>query len=131
MKNSLTNAQPGDVVAVDFGPYIHVGILSDRRDGRTTEPLVLSATRRRGAVAEEPISAFAQGRAVVRHGYPGALPRSTVLARARALVGRPWHLLFDNCEHFVREVHGVPRASPQIRAAAAVALIFFIVASGE
>ena len=119
--------QPGDVLAVDFGLYAHVGVLSDRLDERTDEPLVFSSTWRRGAIHEEPISEFAQGRPVVRVGYPGALPRATVVSRARALVGRPWNLLWDNCEHFVREAHGLRRISPQVRTAAVVATVLFVV----
>ena len=129
MHYPITRARPGDVVAVNFGLYEHVGILSDGRDWRTNQPLVFSATRRHGCVAEEPLAAFAQGRGVASRGFPGRLPRATVLARARALVGRRWHLFFDNCEHFVRQAHGLRRESPQLQAAGALMVVSLAIAA--
>src|SRR6185436_17217370 len=101
--------RPGDVVAVSFGFYRHVGLVSDSLHWPTAEPLVFSGTARLGIFAEEPLSAFAQNRVVTYDGYPGALPRREVIQRARSLLGQPWHLLFNNCEHLVREAHGLPR----------------------
>lgn len=115
----------GTAVAVSFGFYRHVGIVSDRMlDG---VPLVISASKRRGLTAEEPWAEFCGGRAVTTLAIETELPAVEVLARARSCLGRRWDLFFWNCEHMVRFAYGLPHQSPQVRkwarrAAAAIAV---------
>ncbi|MCB2102027.1 MAG: hypothetical protein KDE22_14215 [Rhodobacterales bacterium] len=117
---ALAEHRPGTVVAARFGFYKHVGIVSDRwdRDG----PMVISNSKRSGHGAEEGMRLFAAGTPVRIVGFPGTLPPDEVLARARAVMTRPYDLLTWNCEHFIRHAHGLPRYSPQMRAAMGIGL---------
>jgi hypothetical protein len=130
MSNPVIRLQPGDVVVVSFGLYNHEGIVSDSWDWTRNEPCVFSATSRRGMVAEEPLSLFRQGRSFTVRPYPSATPRSIVVQRARTMLGRRWSLLFANCEHFVRDAHGLPRISPQVRTWGTAAAVAFVLFSG-
>lgn len=99
----------------------HVGIVSQVDEhGRPTH--VISNSLKLGRVAEESINDFAaEARTWKEDGYLGSRPPEQVLDAARALLGRPYSLFSDNCEHFVRRVHGVPPDSPQVRSALATA----------
>jgi hypothetical protein len=109
----LWSLPPGTVLRVSHGLYDHVGLLSDRWiDG---ERAVVSFSARNGGLIEEAFSQFASGRGVAAKGYPGQLPPLAVLARARALKGRAYAWLTFNCEHFIRNAHGLPEESPQLR----------------
>lgn len=101
----------------------HVGIVTDRSDQRGL-PHVISASKRTGLVREETWSEFTQGAAVVRQNIGGRLPSHEVLRRARSQIGEEWSLLWANCEHFVRWAHGLPRESPQLKAAVATTTVF-------
>ena len=97
----------------------HVGIVSQVDEhGRPTH--VISNSEKNGRVAEERIEAFSSptGRWDTKD-YPGILAPEDVVARARAEFGRLWTLL-DNCEHFVRRVHGIAPSSPQLAVATVV-----------
>lgn len=115
---------PGDVVSVRVkGAVRHEGIMTETGH-------VISNSRRKGGVFEESFRTFAEGRKVVNHGPRNGLNSDTVLARARSLKGRTYNPYTYNCEHFVREVYGERRHSPQkkiaLGAAALLALIVVI-----
>jgi hypothetical protein len=111
---------PGTVIGVpavwEGFEVEHVGILTDLfvHNERT----VVSSSKRRGGVVEETLVRFLDGRSGRVIGYLGTLPPRVVVARARAHIGREWSIL-DNCEHFVRRVHGLVPASPQLESALA------------
>lgn len=106
--------EPGMVLAVDFFPVTHVGI--------ATEPgWVISNSRARGGVHEEPLHAFSEGRPIRVLGHYGDLPGWHVVERARTRIGHAWNIFSNNCEHFVRWAHGVEVESPQLKAAGGVA----------
>jgi len=99
--------QPGDVVSVRTRSGIrHEGIMTET--GR-----VISNSRRRGGVYEESFRSFADGGKVINHGPRNRLDSDIVLARARARSGKNYNPYSYNCEHFVREVYGERRHSPQ------------------
>ena len=120
--------KPGYVVAVpvetSVGIVVHKGILSDRI-GPDGLPYVIHAAKFFGAIVEGPMQDFmtmARG-PLTSEGFPGKLPPVLVIARARALIGKPWKWRpWDNCEHFVHEAHGLPPKSPQVRRAGKSAL---------
>lgn len=97
------------------GQITHVGILGDRfADGL---PTVVHSSKLYRCVLEMPMRGFVE-RAVTPArslGYPGKLPESEVLARARSRIGQEWSP-FRNCEHFVTWCHGLEPSSPQLRA---------------
>lgn len=115
--------EPGDPIAVDVFPggvVTHVGIVTDVRAGPpavggVASVHVVSASARRGGVFEEPLEVFAQGGAPYRPAIARLLPRESVVARARARIGRPYRLLTDNCEHLVLHCLGHAPKSPQLR----------------
>lgn len=115
--------QPAMIVAVPIvGPLRHVGIISEPFGA--FGPLVISSSRRRNCVAEEPLDAFANGGRVIAVGYPGHLPPDVVVARARSKLGERWNLFNANCEHFVSWAHGMKVESPSLKVAlAGVALL--------
>lgn len=98
----------------------HVGIVSQVDEvGRPTH--VISNSLKLGRVAEETINEFAAEAGTWKEdGYLGGRTPAQVLDAARALLGRPYSLFSDNCEHFVRRVHGVTPASPHVAAATVV-----------
>lgn len=60
---------------------------------------------------------FADGCEITDLGIPvGSLPVAEVLERAQRLLCRPdpYHIMTNNCEHFVREACGLRILSPQI-----------------
>lgn len=131
---TLRQLAPGVIVAVWVAPVWHEGIVSDRR-GEDGLPLVISCSRRAGKACEEPWTTFAPADcAIAVVGYLSRLAPRTVLARARAGLGRPWTPT-RNCEHFARSCHGVPEsptaellASAASAAAAAVQLAATVLA---
>jgi hypothetical protein len=122
---------PGTVVRVNHGLYDHVGLLGDQWiNGERT---VISFTATTGGLIEESFSQFSAGRQVTSDGYPGALPPSIVVRRARGLHQRSYAWLTFNCEHFIRHAHGIPEESPQLRqwfVAAALVGLFARAAAG-
>lgn len=114
---------PGCVIAVpvttSVGIVSHKGILSDRVGGEHGLPMVIHNTKLLGTVVESTMEDYVLTGVgpVISEGYPGKLPPALVIARARALIGHPWRP-WDNCEHFAHYAHGLPKKSPQMRAAA-------------
>jgi hypothetical protein len=117
--------RPGDVVGVrvhveGIGVLLHVGLVSDRH-GVDGYPAVLHASKFVGRVEETTMSTFVvravAGARLQRLGYPGRLPPSLVLERARSRIGERYDLLVANCEHYVAWCHGLAPSSPQLRAA--------------
>ena len=111
--------RPGDVIGTDVrvGPYLvrHVGIVSAVDPWRGV--FVISNSKKAGMIAEEHLDDFTGGSDWKRHPeLRGRLSSQEVVRRARQRIGDPWRLFGDNCEHFVREVQGLLRESPQVAA---------------
>jgi hypothetical protein len=112
-KLSIWQLAPGTVLRVNHGLYDHVALVSDRIiDG---ERAVLGFSAAYGGLVEEPYSMFKGSRTVTCDGYPGKLAPQAVLWRARASAGRRYSWFAFNCEHFIREAHGLQPESPQLR----------------
>lgn len=109
----MKNLTPGTLVSVMVGPFKHYGIVSGRAIGGM--PHVISNSRRKGAVAEEPVSVFSGGKSIKVHGRLGELSPSAVVSRARSQLGKTYNLLRWNCEHFVRWAYGIKVESPQLQ----------------
>lgn len=107
----MTDYPAGHLLAIDHGPFQHVGI----SDGNG---FVYENSYRRGGRGRVPIATFARGNELVDLGLiPGGVSPAEVVRRAERLVRDPrrYHIINNNCEHFVHEVSGVGRQSPQIR----------------
>jgi hypothetical protein len=104
----------GSVVSVPVKDYAkiiqHKGILA--WNGFQQQWTVISNSKRRGRVVEESLPEFSEGETVTVEGYPSSRPSHEVVRIARSEIGREWKLS-DNCEHFVRYVHGLRPESPQ------------------
>ncbi len=103
----------GNLLCVNHGLYEHVGI----SDGKGMVFENSNARSGRGLVS---YSDFSAGKGIIDLGIlPGSLPVETVLERAKELIknDKSYHLLKNNCEHFVREVCGVEISTPQIQKA--------------
>ena len=111
----MTLFPAGTVVGTGIGVYEHVGVMTD-------SGTIVSASKRRGCVAEESPEDFSDGRPIYAKGYPGELPADQVVKRAREMIGKRYDVVFNNCEHVVRHAHGVPRRSPHLRAIGAMAV---------
>jgi len=101
----------GDRVSVDCGFFWHVGIVSGY--SIYGQPLVISASKRRGIVVEESLDEFSGGGPVRHEGFKRDLPRRVVVAQMRTMIGQPWHL-FRNCEHVASAAEGRQPTSPQL-----------------
>lgn len=114
---------PGTFVSVPFRvlgvptSMEHVGVISDRV-GPDGMPLVISSTSHGWKVVEECWEDFAEGEQVTAYPLEGNHDPRQVLREARAQIGKPYHLLRNNCEHLAHQVAGVPAKSPQLRNAA-------------
>lgn len=106
----------GTILKIWLNGYWHKGILL--ADGR-----VLHASKRAGRVLINSLAEFADSRRIYEEGYPGNLPSEAVVHRARRLIGQPYRLFSDNCEHLVTQAHGLPKQSQQVRKWVAVAAI--------
>ncbi len=104
---------PGDIVRVGRGFYRHVGIVAPWQ-WKQIGPHVVSLDQR--GVMCEPLSKFANGGEVRNDGAFDRSRANWAASRARQQVGRPleYNLWSNNCEHFVREMYGLPRRSPQV-----------------
>lgn len=114
----LSTFAPGSVVAIRYFIVKHVGIVSDVYDDDGF-PFIISNTRRKAGVAEEPQAVFAAGRKPYLLSEP-AESAAVILDRARACLGRRYDLGLYNCEHFVSGVTGNSRKSRQLRIAGMV-----------
>lgn len=104
--------QPGTIVKSPRLFHYHYGIAGDRLiDGFQS---ILYACAKEGGVVEASAEQFAKGRGIEAGSYPSSTSPNSVLSNSRALVGRQYRLFSSNCEHFVREAHGLKPASPQV-----------------
>ena len=117
---SSQNYQIGDVIGVQEFFYRHRGIWVG--NGR-----VFHASKKRGQNVIDTIHDFSNGKPVQHEGYPSNLSPEEVIHRAHRLIGQPFNLFGDNCEHLVAKVHGLPKQSPQLRQWSAVALAAILV----
>lgn len=113
MNPPLQHVSAGDVIRIRCGLYDHVALVSDRLMGG--EIALISISAQPGHVFEQRFSELVGNRSWKNEGYPGALPPSVVLHRARQMAHRPYSLTSWNCEHFVRWAHGLPAESPQLQ----------------
>ena len=96
----------GEIVAVRIGMFVeHYGIYSG-------EGSVISASKRRLKICEESMEEFSQGGRIYSKGYPSKLQGHVVVGNARKKIGQEWSL-FDNCQHFATDCHGI-RQSPDL-----------------
>ncbi len=103
----------GHLLSVQFPLYHHVGI----SDG---EGRVYENSRARSGRGLVELAEFANEKEIIDHGFlPGSLSADEIICNAEALIAdqKRYHLLNNNCEHFVHEVCGVQVASPQLRRA--------------
>ena len=107
--------------------YHHYAIVSDRlHDGK---PMLISLSYRTGSVMEEPWDEVARGSSVQLSNLQSSLDAGEVVARARARIGNVrYNLLKNNCEHFVRDVLGLPARSRQVEHAAGVGVSALLLA---
>lgn len=127
----MSALQPGDIISSGRGLYRHVGMVQGWN--AWGEVMVIDNSPETGGVATRTLRAFMAGSdlRVERRAHPHHAP--AWLARARACLGRGYHLMLYNCEHFIHEVTEGTAASPQLRravgAGAAIsvaALAFFL-----
>ena len=108
------DSRVGGVVGVEtWNGITHFSIWTGSiRDG---EPTVVTSGPLTGIV-EQKLSEFSEGQEVTWRGFPSQRSGAEVVESARSEIGGLW-LPWDNCEHLVRRVHGVPEESPQLQAA--------------
>lgn len=110
--SSLSHYYPaGHLLSVDHGVFQHVGV-SDGHGG------VYENSYTGGGRGRISLGRFAGARTIQDLGpVPGGLPSHVVVDRARRLVRDPrrYHMLRNNCEHFIHEVGGTKSGSAQVR----------------
>lgn len=115
----------GTVVSVPalYGAVRHYGITSGHG-------YIIDKSFKLGSVAERPIGEFLNGNDLRVEGYWGILDPVFVLQNARRRIGELWTLQ-RNCEHFVRECHGVKSESPQLSRAVSGVLVGAVLLSAR
>ena len=99
---------PGTVISAPTHlVFRHYGIVSECGT-------VLSCSARVGHAAEETVEAFSGGKPWRVEKRPNDLPWWEVIARARSLAQRPYHLTQWNCESYVAACYGLPPRSHQV-----------------
>ena len=110
----MTTPYPkGHLLSVQFPLYHHVGI----SDGCGH---VFENSRARSGRGLVSLQDFSDDKDIIDHGFlPGSLPAENIVENAEQLIAdkKRYHLLKNNCEHFVHEVCGVKVSSPQLRRA--------------
>jgi hypothetical protein len=111
----MTTIHHGDVLRVPARghpiPVLHYGIAARNPWGEIT---VLSNSKRRRGVVEEPLAEFADGEAVTVVPVSRRHSRDVTVARARSRLGQGYDAVVDNCEHFVRGAVGAAAISLQV-----------------
>lgn len=74
---------------------------------------VLHSSKETGVVRES-LSDVITGKLVTNHKRWGNLSDLEIVGRATNMIGEPYNLLFNNCEHVVRRACGIKEESPQI-----------------
>ncbi|MGY0215784.1 lecithin retinol acyltransferase family protein [Endozoicomonadaceae bacterium StTr2] len=97
----------GTVLKIDCIAFWHFG-LADGDGG------VIHNSRKRGRVTRETLEDFADGRDIVVSDIMGDDPDDAV-KQAEKLLGTRYRVMSENCEHFVRHVHGLNKESRQIQ----------------
>ncbi len=103
----------GHLLCVDRGVYDHVGI----SDGKG---YVYENSYRRNGRGKVSYDEFSGGMPIIDLGIlQGSCHPDTMISRAEKLIQdkKKYNLLFNNCEHFVREVCDVNVRSPQVQKA--------------
>lgn len=112
----------GHLLSVQFPLYHHVGI----SDGCGH---VYENSRARSGRGLVTLSDFSDDKEIIDHGFlPNSLPAEAIIDNAKALIAdqKRYHLLKNNCEHFVHEVCGVKVTSPQLRRALILIATLFV-----
>ena len=89
----------------------HYGI-SDGADGA-----IHSSKRHDRKVTFTTLMKFSDGREVSKSPDITSDDLTAAYQKAEARIGEPYNVLDNNCEHFVREVHGLPSETPQLQEA--------------
>ena len=103
----------GHLLCADHGYYEHVGI----SDGKG---FVYENAYRTGGRGRVLLEEFSDGKKIVDIGIlPGSPEPDIIIKNAENAISdkKKYNVLFNNCEHFVREVCGVDIKSPQIQQA--------------
>ena len=111
----------GHLLCADHGIYEHVGISDGKGD-------VYENAYRTGGKGKVSLENFSGGRKIIDIGIlPGSPKPNQIIENAERVIAdkKKYNLLFNNCEHFVREVCGIDVKSPQIQQA-----IFTAVSAG-
>ncbi len=114
----------GTVIFITIGPIKHYGIISGINE--LGEILVISNSKARRCVTEEPLREFSLGRQTVVDGYPSNCDPRDVIERAQSQLGKKYDLFSDNCEHFVRWAHHLQPESPQLQFVAVMTGAFLL-----
>jgi hypothetical protein len=103
----------GHLLCADHGYYEHVGI----SDGKGC---VYENAYRTGGRGKVSLEDFSGGKKIIDIGIlPGSSEPNIIIKNAERAISdkKKYNVLFNNCEHFVREVCGVDIKSPQIQQA--------------
>lgn len=118
--NLFNNYKSGTVISVPKPPFTHFGILVFNFLG---EPFVISNSFRKEKVVIETLEKFCSGYKPKTHNMWGKYTRQQIVERAKSLLGTPYSAAKYNCEHFVRDVHGLSVESPQFNNIFGLALV--------
>lgn len=114
--------QPGDHLAVNRGYYTHHGLYVGHHQVIHYYGSLLDKART-GQVVQSSLNAFLEGQSYQVIPHPDRrFNRETCIVRAHARLGEQrYHLLFNNCEHFVCWCIDDDHHSPQIEHATVIA----------
>lgn len=104
---NFDNYQVGDVLKIKKGPVWHYGVVIDQFN-------VVHASKKFGKVVCHSVMEFADGQKPINEGFIGPLNSIQVVKNAKSLLGRPYRLFSDNCEHLINQVHGLGKHSKQV-----------------
>ena len=119
---SIWNLPPGTTLQAlgSTGTYWHYGIYDGQ--GRVIH------NKKHYQVVREPLEKFSEGQKIHVNQHITSDNLYVAYQRAEDRIGERFTLSGNNCEHFVREVHGMPKESKQLQAHVAVGVIALLFA---
>ena len=113
---SLYDLKPGDHIMVNESLYYHHMIVVEVVSYNTIT--VIHNSKEAGSVEEKHVDYKPED--IILLVYSSPYSRQDIIRRARQRIGKEYHLLWDNCEHFATEMRTGEGQSRQVQKAVAL-----------
>lgn len=112
---NITQIQPGDLISVPIFPiFQHYGIVCD--SNKAGEPVVVTVKSGKKTPILQTVQEFSEGKEISVCPSSCAISPYAITQKTMSRLNQPFHynLFTNNCEHFCKEILGLPRKSDQV-----------------